>query len=57
VECQAFINASLGPCEPYGSWQGKKDLKRDQQGRWKRGGPNQVAEKDPDAIEVNVTQV
>jgi hypothetical protein len=57
VEYQAFIDTRLGPCEPRSSWQGKKDLKQDRQGCWKRGNLNQVIEKDPDAMEVNVARV
>jgi hypothetical protein len=57
VECQAFIDASMGPQEFYGPWSGHKDQHHDKQGKWKRGIPYQKAKKDPDTMEVDVTHL
>jgi len=59
VEHQAFIDASLGLREFRKSWTTKreKDQHRDCQGRWKRGGPEQRTERDPDAMDVDAMHV
>jgi hypothetical protein len=56
VECQAFIDASLGPCEFHGPWNTKKDQKRDKQGKWKRGVPYHKPEEESDVMEVDIVR-
>jgi hypothetical protein len=53
VERQAFIDASLGPWEFRKNWMNKRDQRCDCQGRWRRGGSEQKAERDPDAMDVD----
>jgi len=53
VERQAFIDASLGPWEFRKNWTNKRDQHRDRQGCWRRGGSEQKAKRDPDAMDVD----
>lgn len=57
VECQVFIDASLGPQEFHGSWGNRRDQQWDQQGKWKKGTPFQKASHEADTMDVDVIRV
>jgi hypothetical protein len=57
IKCQAFINASLGPRDPCGTWNNHRKQHYEKSRKWKLSNTYQKGEKNPDAMDVDVTQV